>query len=57
MTAMDMPTVVAVWNKWEWSTKAADKETEAIDVAEADNGLYHDHYFGYHNRYHCCCGC
>ncbi|MCI40757.1 hypothetical protein A2U01_0061990 [Trifolium medium] len=48
---MDMPTVVAVWNKREWSTNAIYKETESVDKeTEAGN----DHYFGY---YDWCCGC
>ncbi|MCI86660.1 hypothetical protein A2U01_0107941, partial [Trifolium medium] len=41
--SMDMPTAGAVWNKREWSTEAADKETDSTDVVEAGNGLYHDH--------------
>ncbi|MCI94202.1 hypothetical protein A2U01_0115500, partial [Trifolium medium] len=27
MAAKDMPTVAAVWDKWEWSTNAVYKET------------------------------
>ncbi|GAU49334.1 hypothetical protein TSUD_136490 [Trifolium subterraneum] len=44
MAAMDMPTA-AVWDKLERSIKVADKETEATDVAEAENDLYHDRCF------------
>ncbi|MCI31721.1 hypothetical protein A2U01_0052933 [Trifolium medium] len=55
MAAMDMPTA-AVWDKRE-STKAVDKEiestdkeTETTDVAEIENGVYHDHcFYPYHN--------
>ncbi|PNX55362.1 hypothetical protein L195_g048990 [Trifolium pratense] len=39
--SMDMPNVVAAWDKQEWSIEAADKETESTDV-EAGNGLYRD---------------
>ncbi|MCI13895.1 hypothetical protein A2U01_0035017 [Trifolium medium] len=42
MIAMDMPTDVAIWDKLEWSIEAADKVTDATDIAEAGNGLYHD---------------
>ncbi|MCI63723.1 hypothetical protein A2U01_0084980, partial [Trifolium medium] len=60
MAAMDMPTAVAVWDKREWSTEtvdketeSADKETEATDVAEAENGLYHDRcFYPCHDLYH-----
>ncbi|MCI35898.1 hypothetical protein A2U01_0057119 [Trifolium medium] len=45
MAAMDMPIAAAVWDKLEWSIEAADKETEATDVAETGNGLYHDRCF------------
>ncbi|MCI83154.1 hypothetical protein A2U01_0104429, partial [Trifolium medium] len=31
MAAMDIPIVVAVYDKWEWSTETVDKETESAD--------------------------
>jgi len=68
MVAMDMPTAAAVWDMWEWSTEAVERETEATDVAEAGNDLHHDHCFypchghhdhcfGHHDQHHCCCCC
>lgn len=69
MAAMDMPTVAAVWDKWEWSTEVTDRDTEATDVVVAGNDLHHDHCFypchdlhhdhcfSHHDQHHCCCGC
>jgi len=64
MAVMDMPTA-AIWDMWEWSTEAAEREAEATDVAEAGNELHHNHCFypchghcfGHHDQHHCCCCC